>query len=215
MANTSNTTLCRILCKVKWLLHTLTQKDFHDIKFLKACNNSKSLILWVEGREGEGSWQQESELARTLSVPRDRNLIFKLAQVRQLSSSFNRKIQSGSTLRFKWSQRLQRLHAYTCKHVRLYDCASVSVSVVTQLQSLCWHSFLWHIDFFTWSSTRYLTLATPKEWTCPISSICFSVSRKGGLNLLWSYGHPVAITISSVNRPSLSHMLTSWPRGRI
>lgn len=54
MAKTSNTTLCRILCKVKWLLHTLTQKDFH-IKFLKACNNSKSLILWVEGREGEGS----------------------------------------------------------------------------------------------------------------------------------------------------------------
>ena len=147
-----------------------------------------------EGRRGK--LQQESELARTLSVPRDRNSIFKFAQVRQLSSSFNRKIQSGSTWRFKWSHRLQRLHAYTCKHVRLYDCASVSVSVVTYLQSLCWHSFLWHIGFFTWPSTRYLTLAILKEWTCPMSNICFSISRKGGLNLLWSYGHPVAITIS-------------------
>ena len=196
MENTSNATLCRISRKVKRLPHILTQEYFHDIKFLKACNNSKSLILWVEGREGEGSWQQGSELVRTLSVPRDRNSTFKLTQVRQLSSSFNQKIQSGSTLRFKWSQGLQRLHAYTCKRVRLYDCTSVSVSVVTQLQSLCWHSFLWHTGYFTWPSTRYLTLATPEEWTCPMSNICFSISRKGGLNLLWSHGHPVAITIS-------------------
>ena len=134
MENTSNATLCRILCKVKWLLHILTQKDFHDIKFLKACNNSKSLILWVEGREGEGSWQQGSELVRTLSVPRDRNSIFKLAQVRQLSSSFNRKIQSGSTLRSKWSQRLQRLHA---SHASVWGCMTMHLWVCLWSLSFC------------------------------------------------------------------------------